>query len=67
MVGSGGFVTPSLDFDPRVGASYRIEMQPPEGDPFQLTGAFREVDPPAHLAYTFSWDPEVRHLAIEAS
>ena len=55
--GPKGFVTPSLEFDPRVGASYRIEMQPPEGDPFHLTGEFREVDPPAHLAYTFSWEP----------
>jgi uncharacterized protein YndB with AHSA1/START domain len=55
--GPEGFVTPSLEFDPRVGASYRIEMQPPEGYPFHLTGEFREVDPPAHLAYTFSWDP----------
>jgi uncharacterized protein YndB with AHSA1/START domain len=55
--GPEGFVTPGLDFDPRVGASYRIEMQPPEGYPFHLTGEFREVDPPTHLAYTFSWDP----------
>jgi uncharacterized protein YndB with AHSA1/START domain len=55
--GPEGFVTPRVEFDPRVGASYRIEMQPPEGDPFQLTGEFREVDPPARLTYTFSWDP----------
>ena len=55
--GPEGFVTPTLEFDPRVGASYRIEMQPPEGDPFHLTGEFREVDPPTRLAYTFSWDP----------
>ena len=34
-------------------------MQPPEGDRFYLTGEFREVDPPAHLAYTFAWeDPD---------
>jgi uncharacterized protein YndB with AHSA1/START domain len=34
-------------------------MQPPEGDRFHLTGEFREVDPPAHLAYTFAWeDPD---------
>ena len=55
--GPKGFVTPSLEFDPRVGASYRIQMQPPEGDPFHLTGEFREVYLPAHLAYTFSWEP----------
>jgi uncharacterized protein YndB with AHSA1/START domain len=55
--GPEGFTTPSLDFEPRVGESYRIEMQPPEGDPFHLTGEFREVDPPSRLAYTFVWDP----------
>jgi uncharacterized protein YndB with AHSA1/START domain len=57
--GPEGFTTPSLDFQPRVGESYRIEMQPPEGDAFYLTGEFREVDPPARLAYTFVWeDPD---------
>ena len=55
--GPEGFTTPSLEFDPRVGATYRIEMQPPEGDPFSLTGEFRDVDPPARLAFTFIWDP----------
>ena len=57
--GPEGFTTPSLEFQPRVGESYRIEMQPPEGDAFYLTGEFREVDPPARLAYTFVWeDPD---------
>ena len=57
--GPKGFTTPSLEFDPRVGENYRIEMQPPEGDHFYLTGEFREVDPPARLAYTFAWeDPD---------
>ena len=57
--GPAGFSTPSLEFEPRVGESYRIKMQPPEGDPFSLTGEFREVDPPARLAYTFIWeDPD---------
>ncbi len=53
------FTTPSLKLHARVGETYRIEMQPPEGDPFYLTGEFREVDPPARLAYTFMWeDPD---------
>jgi uncharacterized protein YndB with AHSA1/START domain len=57
--GPEGFSTPSLEFDPRVGESYRIEMQPPEGDAFYLTGEFRVVDPPTRLAYTFRWeDPD---------
>ncbi len=54
--GPQGFTSPSMEFDPRVGGTYRIEMQPPEGDSFFLTGEFRELDPPARLAYTFVYD-----------
>jgi uncharacterized protein YndB with AHSA1/START domain len=55
--GPKGFTIPSLEFDPRVGASYRIEMQPPEGESFHLTGEFIDVDPPTRLTFTFVWDP----------
>jgi uncharacterized protein YndB with AHSA1/START domain len=54
-----GFTTPSPEFDPRIGERYRIEMQPPEGDSFHLTGEFRDVDPRARVAFTFVWeDPD---------
>jgi len=57
--GPQGFTTPSMEFEPRVGGTYRIEMRPPEGDSFYLTGEFREVDPPARLAFTFVYeDPD---------
>src|SRR5215211_9132764 len=68
--GPKGFVVRSLDFDPRVGDRYRIEMQPSAGDPFFLTGEFREVDPPIHLAYTFVWedpDPDDVETLVELS
>jgi uncharacterized protein YndB with AHSA1/START domain len=55
--GPEGFTVPSLDFQPRLGETYRIEMKPPEGDPFHLTGEFREVDAPSRLAFTFAWEP----------
>jgi uncharacterized protein YndB with AHSA1/START domain len=55
--GPTGFRVPRLEYDPRVGAGYRIEMQPPEGDAFYLTGEFREVERPIRLAYTFVWEP----------
>jgi uncharacterized protein YndB with AHSA1/START domain len=55
--GPEGFTIPAIDFEPRVGAAYRIAMQPPEGEPFYLRGGFSEVDPPARLAFTFVWDP----------
>jgi uncharacterized protein YndB with AHSA1/START domain len=57
--GPKGFTAPSLEFNARVGNRYRIEMQPPEGASFYLIGEFREVEPPARLAYTFVWeDPD---------
>jgi len=68
--GPEGFSVPSLEFEPRAGAGYRIEMQPPEGDRFYLTGEFREVDPPAKLAYTFVWedpDPDDVETTVELS
>ena len=68
--GPEGFTVPSLDFHPRVGTRYRIEMQPPEGDAFHLTGEFREVDPPVRLAYTFAWedpDPDDVETLVELS
>jgi uncharacterized protein YndB with AHSA1/START domain len=55
--GPQGFTIPSAEFAPQVGRGYRIEMQPPEGDPFHLIGEFREVEPPARLAFTFAWEP----------
>jgi uncharacterized protein YndB with AHSA1/START domain len=54
--GPQGFTTPSLEFQPRVGRCYRIEMQPPDGDRFYLAGEFCELDPPARLGYTFVWE-----------
>jgi uncharacterized protein YndB with AHSA1/START domain len=68
--GPRGFTAPSVEFDPHVGGSYLIAMQPPEGDRFRLSGEFREVDPPAHLAYTFRWDPpdpDDRETVVELS
>jgi uncharacterized protein YndB with AHSA1/START domain len=55
--GPAGFRAPRVEFDPRPGARYRIEMRPAGGDSFQLTGELREVVPPARLAMTFEWEP----------
>ena len=68
--GPEGFSVGSLDFEPRVGGTYRIEMQPPEGDPFYLGGEFREVDPPRRLAFTFVYedpDPDDVETLVELS
>jgi uncharacterized protein YndB with AHSA1/START domain len=68
--GPVGFSVPSVDFDPRLGAFYRIAMQPPDGDLFHLAGEFREVHPPTRLAYTFVWipaDPDDRETLVTLS
>ena len=68
--GPEGFTIPTIEFSPKVGRSYRIKMQPPDGDPFYLRGDFREVDPPHHLAYTFSWedpDPDDVETVVDLS
>jgi uncharacterized protein YndB with AHSA1/START domain len=68
--GPEGFSVGSLDSDTRVGGTYRIEMQPPEGDPFYLGGEFREVDPPGRLAFTFVYeqpDPDDVETLVEIS
>jgi uncharacterized protein YndB with AHSA1/START domain len=55
--GPHGFSCPEVDFEPRVGGSYRIAMQPPEGELFHLEGEFLEVEAPTRLSFSFRWDP----------
>ncbi|WP_327414218.1 SRPBCC family protein [Streptomyces sp. NBC_01233] len=65
--GPDGFSIPRVESDLRPGGVYRIEMQPPEGESFFLTGEFLEVEPPALLSYTFCWedpDPEDRETIV---
>ena len=68
--GPRGFTIPSLEFAPRAGAGYRIEMQPPDGNAFYLAGEFRDVEPPVRLAFTFMWedpDPDDVETLVELS
>jgi uncharacterized protein YndB with AHSA1/START domain len=68
--GPSGFSCPSIMFDPQVGGSYRIAMQPPEGELFYLSGEFREIEPPSRLAYTFRWedpDPDDQETVVTLS
>ena len=68
--GPRGFTAPSVAVDLAVGGSYRIAMQPPDRDLFYLSGEFRELDPPARLAYTFRWedpDPDDQETVVTLS
>jgi uncharacterized protein YndB with AHSA1/START domain len=68
--GPAGFSAPELELDARRGGTYRITMQPPDGDAFHLRGEFRRVDPPRRLEYTFEWeepDPDDQQTVVELS
>jgi len=54
--GPNGFSVRGAEFDVSVGGGYRFWMQPPEGEPFAISGDFREVDQPVRLVYTFLYD-----------
>ena len=65
--GPKGFTTPEIELDLRVGGRYRFTMQPPEGDPFHISGEFREIDPPSSLSYTFRYEeptPDDRETVV---
>jgi uncharacterized protein YndB with AHSA1/START domain len=65
--GPKGVTSPSIELDPRAGGTYRIAMQPPEGEVFHLSGEFVVVDPPSLLSYTFRWEeptPDDRETVV---
>ena len=54
--GPAGFTVPRLQFAAVEGEGYRLVMQPPDGDVFQIRGSFRAVEPPHRLAFTFIYE-----------
>ena len=50
----------TTEVDLRVGGSYRVSMQPPEGEPYVALGTYREIVPKEKLVFTWRWttDPE---------
>ena len=68
--GPQGFTTPEIDLDLRVGGRYRFTMQPPDAEPFHLSGEFLVINPPSQLSYTFRWeepDPDDRTTVVTLS
>lgn len=65
--GPAGFTAPEVDLDVRAGGRYRIRMQPPNAEAFNLRGVYREVDPARRLVLTFAWeepDPDDRETLV---
>lgn len=68
--GPHGFAIPEIHIDLRVGGSLRITMQPPDGEPFHLSGEFLQIEFPCELTFTFRWDepvPDDRETVVELS
>jgi uncharacterized protein YndB with AHSA1/START domain len=68
--GPHGFATPEIQIDLRLGGSLRFTMQPPEGEPFHLSGEFTRIEFPSRLAFTFRWDepvPDDRETVVDLS
>jgi uncharacterized protein YndB with AHSA1/START domain len=68
--GPHGFTARSVELDLRVGGRYRIEMRPPEGAPFFLTGELLEIERPTRLVYSFVYeepDPDDRETVVTVS
>ena len=54
--GPPGVAVSALDGELRVGGSYRIAMETPDGERRVLVWTFREIVPPARLVYSWRWD-----------
>jgi uncharacterized protein YndB with AHSA1/START domain len=52
-----GYTTPIAEVDLRVGGRYRLGMKPPDKDVVHIVGgAYREVQRPSRLVYTWVWE-----------
>ncbi|HUR86184.1 MAG TPA: SRPBCC domain-containing protein [Solirubrobacteraceae bacterium] len=49
------WASPGCDVDLRVGGSYVLRIQGPDGPVYAVTGEYREVDRPRRLVYTWTW------------
>lgn len=45
-----------LEWDCRSGGEYRVVMHDPDGKAYTCFGAFRDVEEPRRLTYTWSWE-----------
>jgi uncharacterized protein YndB with AHSA1/START domain len=57
--------TEVLEHDLRVGGTYRLGFRFPDGSEDTVRGAFKELQPPDRLAFTWTWEAPDRHAGIE--
>lgn len=63
--GPEGFSVPEMEQDPRVGGTYRMTMQQPDGERIAVYGVFREIQPPERISYTWRWEEDTPEAEIE--
>ncbi|MBW3554844.1 MAG: SRPBCC domain-containing protein [Gemmatimonadetes bacterium] len=51
-----GFTIPEAEVDARPGGAFRVMMRAPDGSEHVAHGAFRRVEPPALLTFTWAWE-----------
>ncbi len=47
-----------VEVDLKVGGKHHIRMKSPEGQLFNMHGAYTEIEPPSLLKYTWRWEEE---------
>lgn len=64
--GQHDWETPEAEVDLRIGGAVRVVMRDPqEGTEHGGGGRYTEIDPPARLAFTWTWDEDTRETLIE--
>lgn len=51
-----GWQFAGAEVDARVGGRYRLAMSGPDGRRHVASGAYREIDPPRRLVFTWDWE-----------
>lgn len=62
---SDEIATEVVEFDLRVGGSYRFVFRFPGGHENSVLGVFREISRPNRLVYTWTWQAPDPHAGIE--
>ena len=56
--GPGDITVPEIESELRIGGSYRMTMQKPDGERLVVRGVYREVRAPERISYTWRWEED---------
>lgn len=56
--GPDGYDVPASALDVRPGGNWRTTMRSPEGKRVTVSGAYRAIEPPSRLVFTWAWEDE---------